>query len=286
MYDGLSMPDLAVYDVVRAAIDALVVPGNSTVDLMLARRPDAEREMIVTALQTRPGEVRVGIPLENLHDWSVIVSMAGNTPKRHTVGDELSGIDELPVATTTLAAAITADEELDLPLVRVPMEVAVGSRGRLRIEDELAIYEKLNNGTVRLHGRGVQGTVAAAHATGTTVVFHVLSRVVGWVEGAQVRVDVLASNSLFAVNLARLLKAFLVAQQDTFDQQGLVLHEIAETDLAPRPAAWPAHLYTRTLTASLTAVLEVPVETPVVTGVEDELLVEGTTSDGTQHAEF
>lgn len=273
-YDGLAFPELVVFDVVEATLaDLLNDPVK--LDRLLSGRPERERDSIRTALTVREGKVRLGLNEQPPEDWQITVALQSKSPAPggRTVGDTVSGPVEEPIATAVLEGTISNAVGVTLPLGG-GAPGGLPARGRVRIGDEQAIYE-VSGGDVILRERGILDTEAVAHLATELAVFHGIAQRVGWSAMSRVRVDVMSSDSRFTIVLGGMLVADLILARDRFEAQGATLHEIDETDLAPRPPLWPPHLCSRTLMLQVRTEVSLPEPLPVVTGVDTQLTVEG-----------
>jgi len=275
--DGLAMPDLMVADIVEASIAALLANGT-LLDRMLESRPGAERDMVRTALQKRPGKVRLGwggLPPE---DWSVVITMHAE-PLKPTLGDVVGHGREVPAAATTLAADLGADDGATVSLTGgIPAGIRL-PQGRVRLStDEVAIYQ-VDAGVMRLVKRGICDTEPLPHLAGDPVVFTELEVLLGGAQAVSVRVDVLSANSLFTVYLAYLLAAFLQAQQNAFEPW-MTAQQVSLTDLAPRPQAYPAEFACRTILLPVQTVMAVPEDIGLLTDAVVELATTGVDPHG------
>ena len=279
IYDGLAFPEFVVRQVIDDSIK-LLLADSTLLGQIVAGLPTQDQESFLTALHFRsPGDqaprVRIGFGLENLEDWTVAVWLTGTSAGPRTIGDVTSDPVPRVVLQDTLSAAIGAVDlpgGETLPLTGgVPALNAVDERGRLAIGDaEVATYH-ITRGpdTIKLIRRGVLGLDGAEPAqawpSGTAVEFVRLSQRFGNSETAQIRADVVSSNTAFTIVLGRIIKAFLLRERPAFEALGLTLHQVEESDMAPRPAAWPATLYSRSLTLTVRQEVSLPVTMPVVT---------------------
>ncbi len=273
-YDGLAFPELVVADVVKVALD-LLLASPVKLDLLLAGRPSRERDTVRTALQVREGKVRLGLNLESIEDWQITIALQHKGPDRggRTIGDTVSGPVEEPIATAALEATISSAPDVTLPLGG-GAPPGLPARGRVRIGDEFATYEVVGNDVV-LRARGILESEAVAHLATEIAVFHGISQRVGWSALSNVRVDVMSSDSRLSIMLAGMLAADLVLARDAFEAQGMTLHGIEETDLAPRPQTWPLDLCSRTLMLQVRTEVSLPETLPVITRVDHDITLEG-----------
>ncbi len=273
-YDGLAFPEFVVMDVLEATLASLL-DDPVKLDRLLAGRPSRERDSIRTALQIREGKVRLGWGNLPQEDWMIVVALQHKAPDRggRTIGDTVSGPAEEPIATAVLEGTISNQPDVVLPLGGGAPE-GLSPRGRVRIGEEQAIYEVVGSDVV-LRTRGILETEAVAHLATELAVFHGIAQRVGWSALSSIRVDILASESRFAITLAGMLVADLVLGRDRFEAQGATLHEIEETDLAPRSPQFPEGLVHRTLMLKVRTEVSLPEPLPVITGAEQDLTVEG-----------
>lgn len=272
-YDGLALPELVAADVFEALLEQLdTTPG--LVDQMLAGRPAKERDEARSALAVREGKVVLGFGREVPEDWQVTVALEGKgrDKKGATLGDVVSDPVEDPIATAALIETITSQPDVVVALASVPD--GLPARGRVRIGDELALYE-LVAGEVVLRQRGILDTEAVAHLASELAVFHSISQRVGWSALSRLRVDVLGTNSRLLIILGAMLGALLVHGSGLFEAQGCTLHDVEETDLAPRPAEWGTSIESRTLFLTVRHEVSLPSSLPVVTDAEQHLTLEG-----------
>lgn len=278
MFAGIALPELVVRDIAETAVTALLT-DPTTLDYIMASRPQPERDAMRTALQHRPGKARIGYSLEGEEDWQVTVLMMGTSSGRfRTLGDVIA-LDEEPLAESALASSINANAEIPLPVVG-GTPAGIPPRGRVRIGGELAIYRLESGAAVILESRGILGTAATGWPTDTLVSFHELVTVVGWGETCRLRVDVLSSNSYLNIILAATVKAALVLNAAAFNAGGLTLQDIDESDLTPRPAAWPSHLFNRTLQVTVARDFGLPETLPILTKIDTEIEVEEAPDEG------
>lgn len=270
----LIQPELAVRDVVAEAF-ATMIATPAVIDYLVSGLTDADQDSIRTALANRTaGNVRLGFALENIDDYSVIVSLTGTSQMQALIDDRASGLIEEPVGIATLAADVGASEPSVLSLTgAIPSDVP--ATGTLRIGDEVAVYT-ISGSTVTLTKRGVRQTTAAAHLAGGTVIFHAIAQALGWPERAQVRIDVVSTNALFTAVVGHMLRAFLVRRRDDFEAQGVTLEGVGASDVAARPSDWPAQFYVRTLMASFTYTMAIPETFLALTDITAEIAVETT----------
>jgi hypothetical protein len=271
MFAGLALPELVLRDIAAQAVAGLV-NDPLTLDYVMAARPAEERDSLRTALLHRPGKARLGYALEELEDWQVTVFMTGTQSGRYrTLGDVVDmREDELVVG--VLASDITNVEGIVLPLVGGLPATPIPARGRVRIGGtELSVYH-VASGQVWLDARGLQGTTASAWPVDTLCSFHELTEVVGWGETCRLRVDVLSSNAYLNLILAATIKAAMILSADAFNAQGLTLQDVDESDLTPRPALWPAHLFNRTLMVTVQRNFGLPDTLPIITRIDTEVV--------------
>jgi len=271
-----------VRDLIETAI-ASVLADPTLVDYVVGQRPQAERDSFKTALTKRPGKVRLGYGLETEEDWQVTVMMQGTRSTPRTVGDIVGDTEEDVISTALLTDDITEAAGVTLSLDSIPAELP--AKGRLRIDNELAIYA-YDGQDVTLPYRGLVGTTAAAHSIDDTVEFHTVSEFIGWQEDVTVRVDVLSSNTYLNAVLGALVKATLIASQESFEIAGMTLADVQESELTPRPASWPSTLFNYQLQVTVRRWVAVPSELGVITDFDVTLTPEGTSTHESEYASF
>jgi hypothetical protein len=267
MFPGIALPELIARDVAEDAVQRLLTTAE-VLDFVMTSRPQAERDEMRTAIGIRPGKVRLGWSLEPEEDWQVTVFLANAAPnpRERTLGDVVGVVEEDELHAATLADTIDDSAGVTLALLGT-LPAGLPPRGRVRIGNELAIYA-ISGSTVTLPHRGVQQTLAAAHEAGEIVFFHSLSQRTGWGEECTIRIDVLSSNAYLNLVLATTIKSALLLAAADFNAAGLTLRGISESDLTPRPTAWPAHLFNRTLTLSVQREFALPEEMPIITDTD------------------
>jgi len=67
---GIAMPELVVLGIVEDVLETLSA-NPMAVQAILAERPAAEQDSILTALQHRPGRVRLAFSQETFEDWQL-----------------------------------------------------------------------------------------------------------------------------------------------------------------------------------------------------------------------
>lgn len=260
---GLVIPELIIRDAIEEGVQFFLA-DTRVLDGMLEDLSAEQIASFRTALEIRPGKIRFGWPAEPVEDWSIAVLVAHTTP-RQTLGQAVSDLEEgAATATGTLADPVSAEPNAALVLTAVAPIVPV--RGVCRLGQEYATYA-LASGVVTLVDRGIKGTPALSHDAGTSVVFPEFLQSVGYPEFLHLRVDVMGTIPEFVIVLARMLKAYLTARAELFDQRGITLQQIVETDLAPRPAELGL-LFVRTLQLDCWATMAVAELSPVVGGAE------------------
>lgn len=268
---GLSMPEIAVRDIIDTAIAAFRT-DDALLNYMLEDLAAGDRESLRTALATRSPKVRLGWSRESEEDWSIAVTLAGTDPT-HTIGNVVSDLDESAYDVRDLATAIGNEAETTLDLDGT-FPTDLPARGIVLIGDEYATFRVDAGPVVVLEARGIRGTTAVAHLSGVEVRFVEFSERIGWSDLVHLRVDILGSNAAFVVALSYLLRAYIQLQRGAFETAGMTLADIRMTDLAPRPAMLPADLYVRTLPLDVRVETALPEVVPAVTKTEVELTPE------------
>jgi hypothetical protein len=268
-FEGIVYPELVVLDLAQIAVTNFRV-NPQVLEWTLAARPPADRDSLLTAIQKlRPGKVRHGVSLDQEEDWQVNVMLASTDSQPRTIGDDIGEQEEVEQFATTLIASI--DDQPMIPLALAAFDPSlVPPRGRLRLDKELATYW-VEGTEVFLSNRGVQGTRAEFHLDGTPVIFHVLEQQIGWNELVQVRVDVLSSLAGLNMALATTIKAALVLSRQAFEDRGLTLKNITESEITPRPGQWPVYLLNRTLMVQVIREFALPERVPILTDVAVEV---------------
>ena len=267
-FEGIVYPELVVRDLAEIAVNNFRT-NPQVVEWALAARPPDERDSIMTAIARRPGKVRHGLTLEQEEDWQVTVMMANADVNIHTLGEDIGLPEEVEQYATTLTDEITDQPNVLLPLALFDPMLAP-PRGRLRINTELATY-RVEGSEVWLTNRGVQRTIADYHSPGTPVSFHVLEQQIGWNELVVVRCDVLSSLAGLNMALATTIKAALLLSRQAFEDRGLTLKQITESEITPRPSQWPAYLLNRSLMVQLIREFALPERFPILTDVQVEV---------------
>lgn len=268
-FEGIPYPEIVLRDVADTAMRNLYA-NPAVLDLMIAALPQRDQDSLRTAIKRRPIQTRIGYGLESLEDAQITVLTAGTMEMGRTLGDVVGETEEVPTFSTTLTADISPTAPLVLSLA-APAPGTLPLTGRLRLGgEEVAIYTR-SGGALTLTARGVQHTDATWHYSGEAVVVHDLAVRVGWGESCDLRLDVLSSNPLLNMILAGTIKAALLLSAATFNDAGLTLRSIRETDLAPRPQAWPAELLNRTLLVSVQRDFALPEAFAALTRVDLEV---------------
>lgn len=266
-YTGLAIPELIVRRIVAAAVN-LIRNESNLVESMMAGEPIEDLDSIKTSLLNREEKVRLGFAFEPPEDWEVSIVLESEGQQTATIGNVVSDVVEDSIAEAELDADINAKAGQVLSLVGgVP--VGLPERGRVRIGDEVAIYVIIA-GDITLTERGIVDTLADYHFAAEVAVFHTISQRIGWSERDSIRVDVSSQNALFALVVGRMLKATLIRSRKAFEDEGLTLHGITATDIAPKPAVL-AEFYTRTLKLDVRSEVSLPETYPIVTNVSVEL---------------
>jgi hypothetical protein len=257
-FPGIVLPEEVTRNIAQSVIDKLDASDLTIVEWVVGQLSPAEQDSLRTAFRNRPGKARLGYALEQAEDWQITVCLSSTSSAGYrTIGDLVGPLEEDTLATATLTADIAADRDVLLPLDVVPPTDVAGDGGRVRLEAEVAVWRRDPDG-VRLPYRGLQGTAAAAHPLGTSVRFHTLSQRMGWGETVQVRCDVLSTDAWFNMILGTMVKAALLTNAAAFENSGVTLHDISESELTPRPEMWPVPMMHRTLLVTLQRDFAVP----------------------------
>jgi len=268
-FPGIALPDEVTRNIAQSVIDKLAT-DLTIVQWVVGQLSPSEQESLRTAFRNRPGKARLGYALESSEDWSVTVCLAStNSASYRTIGDLVGPQEENVIGTSTLTADISADKEILLPLDALPLP-EWGDGGRVRLDGEVAVWRRDTDG-VRLSYRGVQGTAAQPHSLGTTLKYHTISERTGWGETVVVRCDVLSTDAWFNMILGTMLKAGLLSNAVTFENAGATLHDIAESELTPRPDMWPAPMVHRSLLVTLQRDFAVPEALAVILDIQTDL---------------
>jgi hypothetical protein len=243
-FEGIPLPDHVVRDIAQNFIDKLDATDLTIIEWVVGTLPEDVKESFRTAFRKRPGKARLGYGWDQTEDWQITVIVPTTQAVARTLGDVGGPTDVETVYADGLTADITEHRNIVLPLSGPLPPPLVG--GIVALDDEWAICVTVGADLVLLY-RGVRGTVAVPHAAGTTARFLEFTSRVGWGEFATVRADVLSSNAVFNGVLATAIKAALLANNLAFENAGVTLRGITESDLTPRPEVWPAYLLHRSL---------------------------------------
>ena len=265
---SIPIPDFTVRRVIREAIEDVLANRALLATEIFGELEPAERDEFLTALDVRKGKVRLGWGEEAPEDWCVTVALAGTEPLK-TLGGVVSEDMPDPIALAELDDDISAAAEVTLTFVN-GLPANLPARGMVRLGDEdtgeYAIY-RLDAGACILEHRGILRTAPAAHDLGTPVMFFQHSQRRGYGEWLSMRVDVLGIGGDFVSILARVLQAYLINAAAAFNARGYALEDVRATDLAPRPAMFPANFSVRTVTLRFLTTLSLPETKPGVTRV-------------------
>jgi len=268
-FPGIPLPEEVVRNIAQSVIDKLDTNDFTIVEWAIGQLSPAERSSMRTAFHNRPGKARLGWHLEDAEDWQVTVVLGGTTSPYRSIGDAVGPTEEEVLYEDVLPAAITAERGVFVA-VTPPPEIDDDIGGVLRLVDEVAVWQRAAGG-VTLTYRGVQATVAVAHPTGTRVAFFRLSERLGWGEMVQVRCDIHSTDAWFNLVLATTVKAALLASHAAFEQAGCTLHDLTETDVAPRPDFWPAPMMHRTLVVQVQRDFTVPEDIRVILDIQTDV---------------
>lgn len=269
-FPGIALPEEVTRTIAQSVIDKLDASDLTIVEWVVGQLSPAEQDSLRTAFRNRPGKARLGYALEATEDWSITVCLSSTSSAQYrTIGDLVGPLEEDTLFQATLTAPISADKGILLPLDALPTP-DVGDGGRVRLEDEIAVWRRDPDG-VRLPYRGLQGTAAASHPIGAVLTFHALSERMGWGETVQVRCDVLSTDAWFNMILGTMVKAALLTNAATFENMGVTLHDISESELTPRPDMWPAPMVHRTLIVTLQRDFAVPEALRVILDIETDV---------------
>jgi len=269
-FPGIALPEEVTRTIAQSVVDKLDASDLTIVEWVVGQLSPGEQNSLRTAFRNRPGKVRLGYALESTEDWAVTVCLSNTSSAQYrTIGDLVGPLDEDVLFTGTLTANMSADKGVLLPLDALPPP-EVGDGGRVRLDDEVAVWRRDPDG-VRLPYRGLQGTAAAPHSLGAFASFHTLSERMGWGETVQVRCDVLSTNPWFNMILGTLVKAALLTNAATYENLGVTLHDISESELTPRPEMWPAPMFHRTLLVTLQRDFAVPEALRVILDIQTDV---------------
>jgi hypothetical protein len=272
-FEGLVHPELVVRDLADIAVTNFTT-NPQVVEWVMQNRPQDERDSILTAVQKRPVKVRHGLGLDQEEDAQVTVMLASEVIRPQTIGNIIGGVEEVELLSTTLTASIAGDYLGALPLPAGAMlSFLPPGGGRVRLDTELATYSLDPAQTVAtLVRRGVQQTAAAFHPIGTPVFFHVGEQLIGWDDIVEVRCDVLSTNAGLNMALATCIRSALLISRAAFEDRGLTLETITESEITPRPNQWPAYFLNRTLMVRVQRQFALPERLPFLTDVQVEVL--------------
>lgn len=270
-FPGIVLPEEVTRNIAQSVIDKLDASDLTIVEWVVGQLSPAEQDSLRGAFRNRPGKARLGYALESTEDWSLTVCLSSTSSSGYrTIGDAVGPLEEDVLATAVLTADIPADRDVLLPLDVVPPTDVAGDGGRMRLEAEVAVWRRDPDG-VRLPYRGLQGTAAAAHPLGAIAKFHALSQRMGWGETVQIRCDVLSTNPWFNMILGTMVKAGLLTNAVAFENAGVTLHDISESELSPRPELWPATMMHRTLFVTLQRDFAVPESLRVILDIQTDV---------------
>lgn len=271
-FEGIPFPEVVLRDIADNAVRNLS-SNQAVLDLIVGALPQRDKDSLRTALKKRPVQARIGYGLENPEDAQVTILLGNTSPTARTLGDVVGATEEVTTSIVTLPADISNAKGASFVAVET-IASTTPLTGRVRLGDEVAMYSRVGQ-TVTLTARGVQHTEASFHYDGETAVFHDLSNRIGWGETCDLRVDALSSNPILNMVLAGTVKAALLLSAKTFNDAGLTLQSVRETDLAPRPQTWPAELLNRTLLVTVQRDFALPEAFDVLTRVDLQVDAEG-----------
>ena len=229
---------------------------------LVKRRSQDDSDEILNYLATHEVLVRLGFAREPWETPQVTITLATDTEADRFLGDELSMRDR------ELGPEATLDMDVFEEAPTLPFDLAYTDlsgepfpdAGRVRIDNEIFVYNSNSGSVLRVTGRAATGTARDVHLAGARIAARKLERDVGVHVLTTYRIDVLADNANVVLWLQTLLKVVLLLSQDKLIEEGLSEFKMSSSDYAPRPQFYPQLLYLRTLMLTSRVELSVPQE--------------------------